>query len=67
MKLTERKFPDKLPGPEYKMEIDWYYTFLVIVCHAATVYSFILPEKPFYTGLYGESLLELEKLQLTCF
>lgn len=51
---NEKTFPDKIPEPGYKMEIDWYYTPLIIVFHIMLVTCFTIPEKPLYTFVYGK-------------
>lgn len=49
-----RNFPDKLPGPDYKMEIDWYYVLLFICGHVGLVYGAFITEKPVLSGIYSE-------------
>lgn len=56
-KQTEREFPDKLPGPNYKMEIDWFMFPLVIIGHVVGICGLWMIEKPLLTCIFGKLLL----------
>lgn len=47
-------FPDKLPGPDYKVEIDWFYTLMIVSLHGGIFLGFLTVEKPWCTGVYSK-------------
>lgn len=51
-----KDFPKKLPGPEYKMEINWYHSVPMFLGACTLLYGMTIIEKPLYTGIYGELL-----------
>jgi hypothetical protein len=55
---TEKEFPDKLPGPDYKMEIDWFFFPSLILGHLFGIYGLWTIEKPLLTCIYGKRKLK---------
>lgn len=49
----QREFPNKLPGPEYKMEIYWVHAIPLVLGHFVGIYALWLVEKPLLSGIYG--------------
>lgn len=49
-----KNFPDKLPGPEYKIKIDWFYSFMLFCGPCGFIYGFWVVEKPLLTSIYSE-------------
>lgn len=54
---THRKFPERLPGSEYKWEFDWYYIVLIVTGHIGAIYSLWTPDKPLLTGIYSKKTI----------
>lgn len=52
---SQRNFPDKLPGPEYKIDIHWLHAVPLVLGHFVGVYALWFVEKPLLSGLYGNS------------
>lgn len=55
LQKKEKQYPDKVPGPEFKNEINWFYIFLLIVSHVPALIFVFSADKPLLTWTYGKA------------
>jgi hypothetical protein len=57
-------FPDELPGPDYKMKLDWFYIIWFSFVHVGAVYGLIIPAESRWTILYCKFSITTEGIIL---